>query len=83
MLPNINILLILLPHTNKTENLVNISNMRLLKNNSYIINAGRGHIINDEDLLNMLEIGQIKHATLDVFRKEPLPKSHKFWNFKS
>ncbi len=79
MLPNINILLILLPHTNKTENLVNISNMRLLKNNSYIINAGRGHIINDEDLLNMLEIGQIKHATLDVFRKEPLPKSHKFW----
>ena len=79
MLPKVNILLILLPLTNETENLINTSSMKLLKGNSYIINAGRGQIINDEDLINMLKIGHIKHATLDVFRKEPLPKSHNFW----
>ena len=79
MLPKVKILLILLPLTNETENLINYSNMELLQKNSYIINAGRGHIINDDDLLNMLKIGHIKHATLDVFRKEPLPKNHTFW----
>ena len=46
---------------------------------SIIINPGRGHLIDDLALLASIEIGHICHATLDVFREEPLPKSHSYW----
>ena len=79
MLPEINILLILLPLTKNTNNLINKKILMILKKNSYIINAGRGQVLNDDDLINLLNNGHLKHATLDVFREEPLPKKHQFW----
>jgi glyoxylate/hydroxypyruvate reductase A len=45
-----------------------------------IINPGRGALIEDEALLAALDAGQIAAATLDVFRVEPLPQIHPFWN---
>ncbi|HEV8034520.1 NAD(P)-dependent oxidoreductase, partial [Yoonia sp.] len=44
-----------------------------------VINPGRGPLIDDEALLAALDAGQITHATLDVFRIEPLPAEHAFW----
>ena len=44
-----------------------------------IINPGRGALIDDEALLAALDTGQIGHATLDVFRTEPLPPEHPYW----
>ena len=44
-----------------------------------MINPGRGPLIDDEALLAALDSGQIAHATLDVFRREPLPADHPFW----
>ena len=44
-----------------------------------ILNPGRGALIDDAALLAALDAGQIGHATLDVFRTEPLPKDHPFW----
>ena len=80
MLPNIDILLILLPLTKYTENIVNKDIFKLLKKNCYVINAGRGQVLNDKDLLDYLNNDHIKHATLDVFNEEPLPKEHPFWS---
>jgi glyoxylate/hydroxypyruvate reductase A len=36
-------------------------------------------LIDDDALLEALDSGQIAHATLDVFRTEPLPKDHPYW----
>jgi glyoxylate/hydroxypyruvate reductase A len=43
------------------------------------VNPGRGPLIDDDALLAALDSGQIGHATLDVFRTEPLPPEHPFW----
>ncbi|MEO0772954.1 MAG: glyoxylate/hydroxypyruvate reductase A [Pseudomonadota bacterium] len=73
------ILILLLPNTPETENILNAETMALLPKGAVIINPGRGPLINDEDLITALGSGQIGHATLDVFRVEPLPKDHPFW----
>ena len=39
----------------------------------------RGQHVVDADLIAALDAGQIAHATLDVFREEPLPAEHPFW----
>jgi glyoxylate/hydroxypyruvate reductase len=44
-----------------------------------IINPGRGPLIDDEALLAALDAGRVGHATLDVFRTEPLPPEHPYW----
>ena len=43
-----------------------------------IINPGRGALIDDDALLAALDAGAVGHATLDVFRQEPLPADHPY-----
>jgi glyoxylate/hydroxypyruvate reductase A len=50
-----------------------------LSKNAIIINPGRGTLIDEKALLKSLDDGKIAHATLDVFRQEPLPADHLFW----
>ncbi|MEM9837946.1 MAG: NAD(P)-dependent oxidoreductase [Pseudomonadota bacterium] len=44
-----------------------------------VINIGRGATLDDEALLRALDNGNLRHAVLDVFREEPLPKTEPFW----
>ena len=46
---------------------------------SSVLNPGRGSLIDDAALLAALDAGRVGHATLDVFRDEPLPPDHPFW----
>ncbi len=69
----------LLPKTADTENLLNAERLGWLAKGAFIINPGRGPLIDDQALLAALDTGQIGHATLDVFRIEPLPADHPFW----
>ena len=46
---------------------------------SCIINPGRGPLIDDDALIAALDSGHIAHATLDVFREEPLAQNHPYW----
>lgn len=73
------ILILLLPSTPDTENTLNADTLALLPKGAIIINPGRGTLIEDDALLEALDSGQIGHATLDVFRVEPLPKDHPYW----
>ncbi len=73
------ILILLLPRTPATENLLDARRLALLPRGAVILNPGRGVLIDDAALLAALDAGQVGHATLDVFRQEPLPQGHPFW----
>jgi glyoxylate/hydroxypyruvate reductase A len=73
------ILVCLLPLTPETENILNHSNLSRLLPGAYVINVARGAHLVDDDLLALLNSGHLAGATLDVFRQEPLPPSHPFW----
>ena len=72
-------LVLLLPHTTATENLLDAARISRLPRGAKILNPGRGALIDEKALLDALESGQVSHATLDVFRTEPLPADHPFW----
>ena len=73
------IAVLLLPDTPATQNTMNAETLAQMPKGARIINPGRGPLIDDEALLQALDAGQIAHATLDVFRGEPLPQDHPFW----
>lgn len=72
-------LVLLLPLTAQTENILDAAALAELPAGAIIVNPGRGALIDDEALLSALDRGHIRHATLDVFRIEPLPTEHPYW----
>jgi glyoxylate/hydroxypyruvate reductase A len=73
------IVVTLLPKTPETENILNSRTLAATAPGAVILNPGRGALIDDAALLAALDAGHIGHATLDVFRTEPLPPDHPFW----
>ena len=83
MLQQTDILVCLIPLTKKTKYLLNYKTLSYLKKGASIINFARGEIINAKDLVKNLNSGRIKHAILDVFEQEPLPKKSILWKHKN
>lgn len=73
------IIVLLLPDTPATTNVINSNTLNMTAKGAFLINPGRGPLIDDDALIAALDSGQIAHATLDVFRIEPLPQDHPFW----
>lgn len=71
--------LLLLPATKETDNIINAERLGMMKPGAWLLNFGRGHLINDADLVAAVKAGKIAGAMLDVFRQEPLPADHPFW----
>jgi len=78
-LDNLKVLVNLLPHTPDTHDVLNARTFGSLANGAYLINVARGAHLVEQDLLESIARGQIAGATLDVFREEPLPPDHPFW----
>lgn len=74
------VLVNLLPLTPDTENIMNRQTLSRLPAGGYVINVARGAHLVEEDLLDLIDSGHLAGATLDVFRTEPLPAGHPFWN---
>ena len=68
-----------LPLTADTAGILNRTTLGKLPQGAYLINVARGAHLVEEDLLALVQSGQIAAATLDVFRQEPLPAEHPFW----
>lgn len=78
------ILVVLLPHTPETEGVVNYDLLARLRRDGALggpclINAGRGPLQKEADILRALDGGILKEASLDVFEHEPLPSESPLW----
>jgi phosphoglycerate dehydrogenase-like enzyme len=71
--------LLLLPATRETENFIDAGRLRQMKPGAWLLNFGRGQLINDDDLVAAVKEKRIAGAVLDVYRQEPLPAEHPFW----
>jgi phosphoglycerate dehydrogenase-like enzyme len=71
------------PHTPETFKLFNRARIQKMKRSAYLINVGRGVIVDLADLTAALEAGEIKGAGLDVFEIEPLPEGHPLWRMEN
>lgn len=61
------------PLNQYTKDLFNYENLKKMKKSAYLINVGRGPIVNDADLAKALNEGEIAGAGLDVLTTEPMP----------
>ena len=77
------ILINVLPLTEDTKNILTKIELAFLPKGSFIINIGRGGIINESDLLTSLDSGHITAVALDVFAQEPLPENNSLWDHPS
>ncbi|MCO6475677.1 MAG: glyoxylate/hydroxypyruvate reductase A [Phaeodactylibacter sp.] len=75
----VNLLICLLPRTAATEGILNYDLFRHMPKGSFLINVARGAHLEEEGLLKAMQEGYIREAWLDVFKEEPLPKEHPFW----
>ncbi|MCR5857816.1 glyoxylate/hydroxypyruvate reductase A [Mesorhizobium sp. J428] len=79
------ILVVLLPYTPATHGIIDYSVLKRLRRDNglggaFLINAGRGRLQKEADILRALEDGTLKEASLDVFEQEPLPKTSPLWD---
>lgn len=82
-IPQTDVLILCLPSTSSTKNLVGKSILEKLPASAIVINAGRSNTIDEDALFDLLENNRLRGAALDVFTKEPLPDTHKAWNVKN
>lgn len=83
LLPETDLLVMSLPDTPETRNILSRERLGLLPHDAYIVNVGRGSAIDEDALADALEEGRLAGAALDVFRNEPLPEDSRLWKTKN
>jgi len=71
------------PNTPDTRGMIGEAQLRKMKKTAVLINVGRGPVVVESALIQALEEGWIKGASLDVFDMEPLPQGHAFYRLKN
>ena len=79
LLAESDVVVIAAPHTPETVKMFRRPELRAMKRSAFLINVGRGVIVDLQDLTDALTAGDIAGAGLDVFEVEPLPPHHPLW----
>ena len=81
VLPDADIIVLTVPLTEETHNMINESRLELLKSTAVIVNISRGGVIDTQALIEILP--QLGGAVLDVFEDEPLAESSPLWDMEN
>lgn len=79
MLAHLDVLVLAVPHTPRTEKMIDSAALQLLQPGAYLVNIARGAVVDEQALLAALQSGHLSGAALDVFEHEPLPPNSPFW----
>jgi len=79
VLPEADVVVLIVPLTRDTIGLIGEPELRLMKPSAYLINVGRGATVDEPSLIRALAEGWIAGAGLDVFATEPLPSDSPLW----
>ena len=82
-LPTADFVILTVPFTRRTENMIGAMELAAMKENSVLVNIGRGGTVDEDALLTALRAGQIRAAALDVFAEEPLPMRSPLWELEN
>ena len=80
VLPEADAVILALPATAGTVNILSRERIALLKEDSFVVNVGRGTAIDQEALVEALQSHKIAGAALDVMVPEPLPADHPLYD---
>ncbi|WP_223700471.1 D-2-hydroxyacid dehydrogenase [Sutcliffiella deserti] len=83
ILPKCDYIVITLPLTPDTQEMFGEEEFILMKESAFLINIGRGEILQEDALIRALQNGTIAGAGLDVFVKEPLESNSPFWEMEN
>lgn len=72
-------LVLTMPLTKDTYHCVNREVLWAMKSSAVLVNVGRGKLVAQEELAEVMGSGHLRAAVLDVFEQEPLPAHHPFW----
>lgn len=79
-LPKADIVISVLPSTEETKGLLTRAHFEAMKESALFLNFGRGDLVDEELLIDVLRNEEIGHAILDVFQTEPLQEESPFWS---
>jgi len=79
-LDDLDLLVCVLPATPATDGILSRRTLSRLADGAHVVNIGRGAALVEDDLVALVAEGKLSGATLDVFRREPLPADHPFWH---
>lgn len=80
LLPEADVVILTLPHSDSTKQLMDTKRLNAMKQDAILINAGRGSVLDQDALIEVLKSGKLWGAALDVTQPEPLPADHPLWD---
>ena len=80
MLPRCDFVVVTLPLTAETRNLIGERELRAMKSTAFLVNVARGNIVDEVSLARALREDWIAGAAIDVFAEEPLPRESEMWD---
>lgn len=77
------IIISMLPSTEKTRGLITAEHFKLMKNSAIFMNFGRGDLVSNEIIIEAVENNEVGYVVLDVFEEEPLDEDSPLWSFEN
>lgn len=79
VLPTTDYLVLAAPLTPATRGMLDRRRLNLLPEGAGVVNIGRGALLDQDALCDLLDSGHLSGAVLDVFTPEPIPDGHRLW----
>jgi phosphoglycerate dehydrogenase-like enzyme len=83
LLPSCDVAVVTLPAAPETKHLFGSDRFFLMKDGAVFVNIGRGSVVDEAALIEVLKSGKLMGAALDVFEREPLPKDSPLWDMEN